>query len=228
MSSMWMARVWLDMRAAGIAGFSFSVVSVSSAGFRVRTRALTAMMAGVDMPPTISRGAAPRTAIGWLAPGCSGPSDATVPGTASPPPERRDGDRNQTRLLPSLSPGPRLPCPPPGDAGADWFHGGCGGHRDPRRLRAAGTRVLRARATGSDHRVHLHGRGEARPRGARAADRVVLGDDPARRPFLRRRGVRAARPAARQGAAARGALRALAGAVERDRGRAVRRRAGRA
>ena len=69
-------------------------------------------------------------------------------------------------------------------------------HRDPRRRRAAGPRVLRPRADRPDHRLDLHRHRPARPRGARAADRLLLGDDPARRADLPRRRVPPPRRAA--------------------------------
>ena len=62
-------------------------------------------------------------------------------------------------------------------------------HRGSGRLRAAGTRLLRPRARGPDHRLHLHRRRKARPRSARPRDRVLLGDRPARRADLPRRRV---------------------------------------
>ena len=81
------------------------------------------------------------------------------------------------------------------------------GHRDPRRLRAPGARLLRPRPDRRGDRLPLL---RARPRGARPADHLVLGDGVARRALLRRRRVRPPRPPARPDRPARRALRALA------------------
>src|SRR3954452_11196909 len=76
-------------------------------------------------------------------------------------------------------------------------------------------------------RLPLRRRAPPRPRSARPADRLLLGDDPARRALLRRRRVPPPRGAAPQVPAARRALRALARALARHRRRPLRRRAGR-
>ncbi|CAA9498478.1 MAG: hypothetical protein AVDCRST_MAG85-1612, partial [uncultured Solirubrobacteraceae bacterium] len=99
-------------------------------------------------------------------------------------------------------------------------------HREPRRRRAPRARLLRPRADRPDHRVDLHRRRQARPRGPRARHHGVLGDDPARRAVLQRRGLRAACVAAPAGRSAAGPLRALARAVDGDGRRVVRGRAG--